>query len=122
MGCLTSWMYAGMFLLFVFAWPLFLAEAVPAPYLIILLLVNGLIAVNVWYQCSSREFPYFAGLNAISASLMSGGANITLLALGFTSCLFVFHLLFSTWSSPWASECPVTLASLCFTVRETIRL
>ena len=47
MGCLTSWMYAGMFLLFVFAWLLFLAEAVPAPYLIILLLVNGLIAVNV---------------------------------------------------------------------------
>ena len=47
--------------------------------------------------------------------------HVTLLAFGFTSCLFVFHLLFSTWTSPWASECPVTLASLCFTVRETIK-
>lgn len=70
-----------MFLLLVFAWPLFLAEAVPTPYLIIVLLVNGFIALNAWYQCSSRELPYFVGLNAISASLMSGCANITLLYL-----------------------------------------
>ena len=83
MGCLTSWMYAGMFLLLVFAWPLFFSEVVPAPLLIIMLVANGCIAVNAWYQCSSRELSYFAALNIISASLMSGCANITLLYLPF---------------------------------------
>lgn len=89
MGCVTSWMYAGIFLLSVFGWPLYLADTAPLPILIFILLVNSIIAVNSWYQCSSRELSYFAGLNAISASLMSGCANITLLYLPFV-LIFVY--------------------------------
>ena len=91
MGCVTSWMYAGSIVLFTFAWPLFFVENVPLSYLVIVLLVNGIVAVNVWHQCSSQELSYFAGLNAISARLMSGCANITLLYLPLV--LFVVYLL-----------------------------
>ena len=91
MGCVTSWMYAGSIVLFAFVWPLFFVENVPLPYLTIVFLVNSIIAVNVWHQCSSHELSYFAGLNAISVRLMSGCANITLLYLPFV--LFVVYLL-----------------------------
>ena len=74
-----SWMYAGGYLIFVFAWPLVIEEL--AAYRIILSSINGAIAVNAWYQCHSRELGYFEGLNAISASLMSGCAPITWLYL-----------------------------------------
>lgn len=46
---------------------------------IILMILNILLIVFVFYFCSSENINYWDGLNIISSSLMSGCANITFL-------------------------------------------
>ncbi len=108
MGCMTSWMYAGGFVLLVFGWPLYLVDTVSLSFFIFILLVNSSIAINSWYQCSSRELSYFAGLNAISASLMSGCANITLLYLPFILIYVhlksIYYSVFGLYRGRWNAQ------------------
>ena len=108
MGCMTSWMYAGGFVFLIFGWPLYLADTVPLPFFIFILLLNSIVAINSWYQCSSRELPYFAGLNAISASLMSGCANITLLYLPFILIYVylksIYYSVFGLYHGRWNAQ------------------
>ena len=74
-------MYSGLFFLLIFLWPFFLPLVLP--YQLMVLILNGAIIANVWYQCSSRECGYFQGFMVVSGSYMSGCANITLLYLPF---------------------------------------
>jgi hypothetical protein len=75
--------YAFLTLAAAFAWPLLLHDALPQPYLAIVILVNGIVAATTWYECSSPECPFFTGMQVIAGSMMSGCANVTILYLPF---------------------------------------
>ena len=92
-------MYAGLFLIVLFAWPFVLPLVLP--YQLLVFIVNGGIIANVWYQCSSAECGFFRGLSLISGSYMSGCANITLLYLPlillFAYCPVIYWSMCAFW-------------------------
>lgn len=97
MGCMYNWMYAGLFVFVMFAWPLFLFETITPVFVMLIFCLNTIIAVNTWYQCTSPEISFFRGLSAISVSQMSGCANITLLYLPFVLIgVYIISIYYST--------------------------
>ncbi len=98
---MTSWLYAGLFLVLLFAWPVFLSETLDQRLLAVAFIVNAALAIFVIYQCSSMELSFFRGLDIISGRSMSGCANITIVYL-FPLLLVVylvalFHCLISVF-------------------------
>ena len=91
---MTYWMYAGLFVFVMFAWPLFLMETITTPLVIILFAANTLIATNTWHKCTSSEISYWRGLCIMSGSLMSGCANITLIYLPFVLIAVYFAAIY----------------------------
>ncbi len=83
MGCVTNWMYAGILIFCIFAWPLFLIDTADSVIVVILFVPNSLIAINAWYRCHSSELGFFQGFSLIATRFMSGCANITILYLPF---------------------------------------
>jgi hypothetical protein len=96
---MTSWLYAGLFLILLFAWPAFLAETLPSHQLAMVFVLNAAVAIFVMYQCSSIELSFFRGLDIIAARSMSGCANITLIylppLLAVVYLIAVFHCIIS---------------------------
>jgi hypothetical protein len=78
-----DWIYAILTLFAAFGWPWLLGDTLPQAYFAVVLLVNGIIAVNTWYQCDSAECPFFSGMRVIAGSMMSGCLNVTILYLPF---------------------------------------
>lgn len=79
---MTTWMYAGLFILFIFFWPFILIYDFDA-FSILIIVINAFAVILIWYYNSVGELTFFKGLQAISGSLMSGCANITFLYLPF---------------------------------------
>jgi hypothetical protein len=91
--------YSGLFVLFIFLWPLSLigASDVQSQTLFWSVLIgNTLVGILVWYYNSLDELSFFKGLSVISASMMSGCANITLLYLPFVLIVVYIIAAFNT--------------------------
>jgi hypothetical protein len=91
---MTGGVYSGLFILFIFLWPLSLigASDVETQSLFWPVLIgNTLAGILVWYYNSLDELSFFKGLSVVSGSMMSGCANITLLYLPFV--LIVVYLI-----------------------------
>ena len=73
--------YPTLLLSLIFIWPLYLLQVLVLPHVIMVLILNAAIIANAWYQCASSELGYFEGMVIISAPLLSGCANITIIYL-----------------------------------------
>jgi hypothetical protein len=97
---MTSWVYSCFIVLIIFLWPLILAvvpESQTQGLFWLCLVINSCAAILVWYYNSIDELSFFKGLRVISASLMSGCANITLLYLPFVLIVVYLIAAFNTF-------------------------
>ena len=60
------------------------------------MIINTPAAILIWYYNSLDRLSFFDGLNVISASMMSGCANITLLYLPLVLAVVYFIAAFNT--------------------------
>lgn len=90
-----AWFYSGLILLFIIFWPLMLPD-VFSPLGVAVLIVNFSMLVFVGRSCSTCGCSYWRGLNIISASLMCGCANITLIyALPILAFVYVLTVIYA---------------------------
>ena len=68
--------HAGMFILLAALWPSALPEGLRLPAY----LVNGAVLATVWYRSSSPRIGFYSGLSAIAGTMLTGCANITIIA------------------------------------------
>ncbi len=96
---ITSWMYSAIIVLIIFLWPLILIGAPDSQTQSLFwpsIVINSFVAILVWYYNSYDELSFFKGLNVISASMMSGCANITVLYLPLVLIVIYFIAAFNT--------------------------
>jgi len=99
MWFISSSFYAAAFVLVMFLWPLGLHRTLDSQTQLIfwsIMTANTLLAILVWYYNSSEDLSYFAGLEDIGESFMSGCANITLLYLPFILVFAYFMAIYYT--------------------------
>lgn len=68
--------HAGLFVLLAALWP----SALPENLRTTVFLVNWAVLATVWYRTSSRRMGFFTGLSAIAGAMLTGCANITIIA------------------------------------------
>jgi len=96
---MTPWMYAGLFTLLAYGWPLLFYSGVDnqsQQSFWLIFVVNTIVALLVYNYNGSPELSFFKGLQIISGSLMSGCANITMLYLPFVLVVVYLGALFNT--------------------------
>lgn len=79
---MTPEVYAFLFTCGILAWPfLLIEEASSGRWFTAALLLNTAFFAFAWLSCSTKSCSYWNGLKMVSASMMTGCANITIFVL-----------------------------------------